>query len=226
MKILYSSGELSTAIKGVFGVPEPHDRRVALVAFVGGRAEAFLPDTKGLEIVCWLQPGATNADVLGRLQARGAKIFKSELLHMKVYWSSRHGCVICSANASGKALGGGNQKEAGVLLPRDQVDIEKLWAEAKPKPITNGDLKLLRRKSDRVPKHNTGPAEVPAEPAPEFFEWLDLPGRREWKLGWWGTKGVASKDAVMKARQTFGVLKRDVHGLNVKKAKYASMIGF
>src|SRR2546430_10883751 len=55
-----------------------------------------------------------NALTLDRLRRRKAKIFKSERLHMKVYWSSRKGCVICSANASGSALGGSSQKEAGV----------------------------------------------------------------------------------------------------------------
>ena len=45
--------------------PQPGDRRVALVAYVGGEAQAFLPDPNGLELVCWLQPGATDALTLG-----------------------------------------------------------------------------------------------------------------------------------------------------------------
>ena len=89
-KILYSSAELHDAIKDVLAEPQSHDRRTALVAFVDGAAEAFLPDPEGLEIVCWLQPGSTDALALERLQKRGAKIFKSERLHMK---ASRRGAA-------------------------------------------------------------------------------------------------------------------------------------
>jgi hypothetical protein len=75
-KILYSSLELHDAINDILAEPQSHDRRVVLVAFVGGQAEAYLPDPKGLEIVCWLQPGSTDALTLERLQKRGAKIYK------------------------------------------------------------------------------------------------------------------------------------------------------
>jgi hypothetical protein len=104
---------------------------VALVAYVGGEAQAFLPDPNGLELVCWLQPGATDALTLGRLKKRGAILFKSKKLHMKVYWSSRKGCVVCSANASGNALGGGGLIEAGVRLPPGAVDCSAtIWVKA------------------------------------------------------------------------------------------------
>jgi hypothetical protein len=129
MEILYSSGELHDAIKKVLADPKPHDRRVVLVAFVGGNAQAFLPDPKGLKIACWLQPGSSDALTIDALRKRGAKIYKSERLHMKVYWSSSGGCVICSANASGGALGSGNHKEAGVWLPPGKVNIERLWTQ-------------------------------------------------------------------------------------------------
>lgn len=132
LKILYSSSELNEAIKHVFADPQPRDRRVALVAFIGRAAQAFLPDPEGLEIVCWLQSGSTDALTLHRLRKRNAKIYKSKGMHMKVYWSSRRGCVICSANASSQALGAGTQKEAGVWLPANVVDIERLWSYAKP----------------------------------------------------------------------------------------------
>jgi hypothetical protein len=184
MKILYSSGELQDAIKNVLADPEPNHRRVVLVAFVGGRAEAFLPDPKGLEIVCWLQPGSTDALTLGRLRDRGALIYKSERLHVKVYWSSNRGCVICSANASGSALGGGHQKEAGVWLPPGQVDIDRLWANAKPQAITGPDLKRL------PPPRVNGPNGGNSPPPPDFIEWLNSFGRPDWKIGWWTADGA------------------------------------
>jgi len=202
LQILYSANELRDAIHNVLANPEDGDRRVALVAYVSGHAQAFLPDANGLEIVCWLQPGSTDSLTLERLRKRGASIFKSERLHMKVYWSSRRGCVICSANVSGNALGGGIQKEAGVWLPPGTVDIKRLWEQAKPLPIESSDLKRLARKADRQQSRNFEPSN---ESPPDFLEWKSLSGRIDWKLGWWIEGGQFAKSAVTKARETYGV---------------------
>jgi hypothetical protein len=213
MKILYTSADLRGAITEILARPTPSERRVVLTAFVSGQAEAFLPNPKGLEIVCWLQPGSTDALTLGRLRNRGAKIYKSERLHMKVYWSSRRGCVVCSANASGSALGGGIQKEVGVLLPPKIVDVQRLWAYAKPRLINKGDLQRLSDLGGTVPRNNTtGSAERP----PDFVEWYNLAGRRAWKLGWWDAEGESAEAAVKTAREVYGV-KEPYFNLDVKK---------
>jgi hypothetical protein len=202
MKVLYSAGDLRDAIQEILAAPEPGDRRVVLVAFVGGKAEAFLPAPRGMEIVCWLQPGSTDALTLERLQKRGAKLFKSERLHMKVYWSSRRGCVVCSANASGQALGGGDQKEAGVRLQPGAVNIERLWEEAKPNPVEGDDLKKLARENDRIIRNGArGDAATPAD----FREWRSLSHPRDWKLGSWTDDAEFAQDAVDLAHRTYGV---------------------
>jgi hypothetical protein len=204
MKILYSSMDLRDAITKILARPNPRERRVVLLsAFVGGQAQAFLPSPKGLEIVCWLQPGSTDALTLGRLRNRGAKIYKSEHLHMKIYWSSHGGFVVCSANASGSALGGGTQKEFGVLLPPKVVDIQRLWVYAKPRPITKNDLERLAVLGDAVPRPKTTSS---SERSPDFVEWQNLPGRRAWKLGWWDTGDAEFAEAAVKAvREVYGV---------------------
>jgi hypothetical protein len=134
---------------------------------------------------------------------------------MKVYWSSRRGCVICSANASGNALGGGDQKEAGVWLPPNVVDIEQLWAYARPKLIIDDDLKRLPPPPPPPPggSHN-GSTEQP----PDFLEWQNLVGRRNWKLGWWTGDLAFSKNAVKTAKQRYGVKKPD-NALNVTQGQ-------
>lgn len=202
VKVLYSSADLRDEIIRVLESPGPEDRRVVMVAFVGGQAEVFLPNPERMEIVCWLQPGATDAVTLGRLQKRGARLFESDRLHMKVYWSSRNGCVICSANASGAALGGGTQKEAGVWLPPGAVDIDRMWTEAKPKPVKASALKRLRRLSDEVIRNGVGHA--PAA-TPDFAEWWRLPGRREWKLGAWEGTAEFANEAIEVAEKVFGI---------------------
>jgi hypothetical protein len=189
------------SIKAVLASPSSRDRRVIMVAFVGGQAQAFLPDPAGLEIVCWLQPGSTDALALERLLKRGAKIFKSERLHMKVYWSSRRGCVMCSANASGQALGGGIQKEAGVWLPPGTVNINRLLIEAKPVPITPSDLKRLTRLSGRVYNYNTSNV---VEHPPTFAEWYNFVGRSTWKIVGCNATGRLSTEAIDTAKQTYG----------------------
>jgi hypothetical protein len=179
-KILYSSSELHIAIQDVLSDPKPGDTRIVLVAFVGRSAEAFLPDPKGLKIACWLKPGATDALTLDRLKKRGAEIFKSERLHMKVYWSNRSGCVICSANASGLALGAGFQKEAGVLLRPGDVDIDRLWNYAAPIAIESTDLKRLNKQNGRLGRHYD--SNDSTESMPGFTEWRQFEGRGDWKL--------------------------------------------
>ena len=116
MRLLYSAGELRDEIAKVLGDPEPEDRRVVLVAFVGGEAQEFLPDPKGLEIVCWLQP-PTNALTLDRLKKRGAEIYKSDHLHMKVYWSSRCGCVTVHRRSANRLSSYGMKKATSDALP-------------------------------------------------------------------------------------------------------------
>jgi hypothetical protein len=54
MKILYKSAELHHAIKAILASPRPSERRVALVAYIGVKAEAFLPHPRRLEIICAL----------------------------------------------------------------------------------------------------------------------------------------------------------------------------
>jgi hypothetical protein len=184
-----------------FQIQSPPTAGVVLVAFIGGRAQAFLPDPADLEIVCWLKPGSTDPLTLSRLQSREAKLFKSDRLHMKVYWSNRNGCVICSANASGSALGATSQKEAGVFLPAGIVDIGRLWKFAKPKAIKSDDLQSLERETAKLPRSSIG---FPQDDVPDFIEW-----QRErigsWKLGWWTETAVTARIAKYVAKDRYNI---------------------
>lgn len=205
MKILYSSNDVHVAISKILSNPKSTDKRKILVAYIGGKAESFLPDPEALEIVCCLKAGATDALTLARLEDRKAKIFKSNRLHMKVYWSSRNGCVITSANASGSALGSVSQKEAGVWLPSRQVNISKLWKYAKPTRIRPADLRLLNKKADRLPVNAW--QEPPSSEMPDFIEWWEKP-LSTWKLGWWDNHDPGfAPESLETAKARFGVVK-------------------
>jgi hypothetical protein len=202
MKILYSSTDVYEAVQEVLADPQPDDRRVVLVAYVGGRALEFLPNPEGLTIACCLQPGATDPVVLDRLKRYGATIYKSDRLHMKVYWSSSRGCVICSANASNNAFGGGGQKEAGALFSSGVVDIERLLAYAQPEAISASDLRRLASLSALLPKQINGSA---GSPLPDFRECLSMCEWRDWKIGPWWIEGKFAKGAVQEAVERYGV---------------------
>jgi hypothetical protein len=184
MRVLYNSSDLHDAIKEVLAAPRNGERRVALVAYLGHLAEAFLPNPRGLEIVCSLEPGATSAEAIERLRTRGAKVFKSDRLHMKVYWSSKRGCVIGSANASGHSLGRGGLKEAGVWIPTGRVRIERLLRYAGPSPITDSELRHLAKASDEIASRSPRLAGR-REGRPTFLQWFDMPSRKSWKLAYW-----------------------------------------
>jgi hypothetical protein len=173
MRVLYTSSEVHDAIKDVLTRSDnAEDRRVVIVAYVGDAAEAFLPNPKGISIICNLQPGATSALALERLKKRGAELFHSPRLHMKVYWSSVKGCVMTSANASASALSRGGLIEAGVFLNPGQVDVDRLIETIKPKPVTKADLLDLQGKTDALPAKGIPHTGSGHSETVEFGEWL------------------------------------------------------
>jgi hypothetical protein len=199
MKVLYNASELRTAVREVFSV---RGRRVALVAFVGDGAETYLPNPKGLELVCCPDGRSTNPKELRRLMAKGVDVRFSDNLHVKVYWS-RLGAVVASANLSDNGLGGG-LKELGVLLGPGQVDITHALRIAKPRKVTDAEMRRLDH------EYATAPKRKPSEPGvrrkkTSFGEWLRQPHRQEWKLGWWDTVKAESKATRMACLRIYKV---------------------
>lgn len=181
--ILYSSDEIHSAIKKIFSEPKADDGRVALVAYVGGDGESYLPHPKGLRIICNPSPGGTDPDTLRRLLKRGAKVEFSDKLHMKVYWSRSRGCVIASANASTSALGVSGLREAGTYFPAGLVDIRRLIKYASPRPISQSELHELDRRS-REHKRNVGNNRQKKGKSQDFLEWYNSPHPSKWKIAW------------------------------------------
>ena len=116
MEILYSSNEIHAKINQLFSSPKK-DRRIILVAYIGNDVKSFLPSPKGITIICNPNPIATSLDAIAYLKSKGAKVFFSNSLHMKLYYSNKRGCIITSANLSNNALGSGKLKEVGIFLP-------------------------------------------------------------------------------------------------------------
>jgi len=180
--LLYSSAAIHARIKQLFGQPSANDQRVALVAYVGGDGEKYLPHPEGLRLICSPSAGGTDPDTLRQLIKRGAKVEFSDSLHMKVYWSKNRGCVITSANASSSALGRSGLKEAGVWFPAGLVDIKKLIRYAQPRSVRESELRKLDRLS-REHKKNIG-IQNKKKAAPDFLQWYSAPYRSSWKIVW------------------------------------------
>lgn len=86
---LYSSAEIHRCIKQLFFKPNNGDRCVALVAYVGGDGESYLPHPKGLHLICSPSAGGTSPAAIRGMIKRKAKAQFSDGLHMKVYWSQQ-----------------------------------------------------------------------------------------------------------------------------------------
>lgn len=204
MKILYTSDEIRNKVIELFS--DTKKRRIAIVAFVGESAEAFLPNPKGMKIICWLKAGGTSADALRRLQKRGARIYSADSLHMKLYWAEEKGAVITSANLSSNALGSGNLRELGVYLSDAEVNVERIVKDINPKPVTSKKLKQLDKEGREIDLAiNRSKSNRIKEYAVLFDEWYELPSRREWKFGWWDSTGSTAKIAKQVAKKEYGV---------------------
>ena len=201
LKVLYTKSEVRSAITELFSFA--NRRRVAITAFVGEGAGAFLPKPEGIELICWPQPGGTNPDAVRYLIASGVRVRFADGLHMKIYWAEGKGAVVTSANLSANALGAGNLREAGVLLPARTVDVDRIIGSIHPRPVSGAELHRLDKVHRRFHTGKWRP--FVQAPARTFREWYKEPARSRWKLGWWNSGGQVSKAARQVSTERYGV---------------------
>lgn len=200
-KILYTSGEVRKAIAKLFS--ESKGNRVAISAFVGEGASAFLPKPKGLKLICQPKAGGTNPNALRKLMQSKVEVLFSDLVHMKVYWTEDLGAVITSANLSNNALGSGNLREIGVRLSAGLVDIERVIASIKPHKATEPELLRLDHQHKLFATRNPGYQKK--SKARSWAEWYGSKWRSEWKLGWWDAEGPVSRTAKQFSKREYGI---------------------
>ncbi len=217
-KVLYNSQAIKRSITALFDGPPHSNRRIVLVAYIGRDYAKFLPDSQGIEIVCSPTAGATSAAAVSELQDAGAVVKFSDKLHMKVYWSANRGCLITSANLSNNALERGKLKEVGALMDAKSVDIDQLLKEAKPYPVTDENLRALKKREDKIKR---AMASVGMRDPQNGFQYLDwykskAPTRDQWKLGWWEV-GCDSSNAAKDVANTQYDRPAPANWLNVGK---------
>lgn len=175
-------------------------RRVAIVAFIGKSAEAYLPKPAGIELVCWPHAPGTNPETIKLLIRKGVDVRFAERLHMKVYWTATKGAVVASSNLSTNAYGAGALHEAGVVVPSSLIDIDSLLESTKPKKVTVEALNLLGKMTKHAKR--THP---PNASKRTFLDWLEDPKRTPWRLHCFdGYGGGASKRLKVAAKNETG----------------------
>jgi hypothetical protein len=182
MQILYTSSDVRAAIVDIFSAAR--GRRVAVSAFVGNGAESFLPFPPGVELVCWPHPTGTNPMTLRKLAKKGVDVSFSDGVHMKVYWSETKGAVITSANLSTNAMGKGGLKEFGIRLPAASLDIDKVLALLKRRPMSKAELTRLDEKHDAFTVITRDEPRPTKPKASSFLDWYNSSMRKNWLLGW------------------------------------------
>lgn len=200
-KILYTSADVRKTIIDIF--EKSKGRRVAITAFVGDGAEAYLRKPKGIELICWPQAGGTNPDAIRRLIKLGVKVSFAKSLHMKVYWTKDKGAVVTSANLSKNALGSGNLMEFGVLVPSGQIDIDRLLKQIKPRSEIKSDL-LKLDKAHRQ-HHVDNKLRPERKTLRTYLEWYVDAYREEWKTGFFSSYGNFSQNARELAKVEYSV---------------------
>lgn len=200
-QVLYTSAEVRQAIIEIFSSSK--GRRVAITAFVGNGAEAYLPKAKGIELVCWPKAGGTNPHALRQLLKRGVQVYFADSLHMKVYWTEDKGAVITSANLSTNALGSGNLREIGLLIPSHQLDIDKILRSVNRRVVTNKELLQLDKAHHNY--HTKNKVTYRSVTNVSFSEWYESPFRPNWRIGYWDEDGNFSSISKSISKTEYGV---------------------
>ena len=193
IKFLQDGQSIRREVKRIF--KSERGRRVALVAFVGKSADAYLPRPKGLELICWPQAPGTNPTMIDELmKKKKVHVQFADRLHMKVYWTAKHGAVVTSANLSTNAYGRGALHEAGVLLPSNAINIDDVIESVNPRNVTPKSLDKLRIESKRVQRIKTS-----TNGKKTFLDWIKKPERTPWKLHCFGEYGGGASGRLREA---------------------------
>lgn len=147
-------------------------------------AEDYLPNPKGIELICWAKAGSTNPHTIRILIQRGLKVFFGDQVHTKLYWTSDNGALVTSANLSTNAFGAGGLVEFGIVVDSKDININKVIGEMKLQDVTRNPQKHLELLDKLHKEHiKQNPQENLRSRKPrDFTEWCQSPAREKWKI--------------------------------------------
>lgn len=196
-EVLYTSEAIRQSVYELFSGNA--GRRVAVVAFVGNGAEAYLPTAKGIELYCWPSIPGTNPKAIRKLaKTLHVNVHFAPNVHMKLYWSEKKGAIITSANLSSNAYGHGGLKELGVRLPPGAVDINRILESIHGAPLTDAALEQFEKS---YAKHAKSVQRIAARhEGTSFADWYrSRPAESAWKVCGWEDEDINVSKALRHA---------------------------
>ena len=176
VKVLYSSKEIREELHRIYA--DTAQKRIAISAFVGMDAISYLPNPKGIMLICWPKEGGTNPDGIRRLIEEEVDVHFCDSMHIKLYWTQKHGAIITSANLSSNAMDTGHLLEFGILLPSRCINIKKLLSSLKIRQAKENEIRTLDVEHDHYyRKKQVKPSTVKQT----FLKWYNSKYRKNWK---------------------------------------------
>ncbi len=185
-QVLYRSADVRNKIIDI--LENSHGRRVVITAFVGEGADAYIPNPKGIQVICWPKAGGTNPKAVRQLLNNGAKVFFCKSLHMKVYWTEDMGTVITSANLTQNALGAGNLREVGIWIEPGKFNIDRVLSSLSYWKPTAHDLYELDNAHHEY--YIANKLKSDSATLLTYPEWYRSAHRARWHICWWSSSNV------------------------------------
>ncbi len=219
MEYLFEAEAIRQAIKKV--MDDTTARRIAIVGFIGADPLKWIRQPRGMDIYCWPKPGGTDPRGIVKLLREGARVHFVMNLHAKVYYSSKGGTVLGSANWSDHALGEGGLTETAIWLPTGAFPIDeqlaKLGAAVSMDDAEKFQAMLQKLYVDHNIFYRANPGMVAIDNAAQstctFGEWAAQPGRQQWQLGLW----YEAPDPPLDAVKEYAKLTSDDLGLVIEQ---------
>jgi len=198
-KVLYTTSSVQKKVISIMA--DNSCKRTIVVAFVGDGAEEYIGDPKGINLICWPQPGSTNPKTLQYLIKKGVRLGFCDKLHMKIYSSNKHGTVLGSSNLTNNGLGGGNLREAGVYLAPDEFSLENALQGLKIRKPTKDDFEKLFIGYHKNIKETRVKKGVPSD---NFGAYITSPFKEKFKIEVYDADNYKYSDEEIEAANLIG----------------------
>lgn len=209
MNSIFTGPQVGAEVQRLFTDPPPRARRVVITAYVGSDPVPLLGDVNGMEVYCSPSPTGTSADGVWALIAKGAKVYFSKALHMKVYSVEGRGALIGSANLSDNGLRGG-LTEVLVAVPAAPIDDLISSFKHRAKPAKQADILKLQRGNYAAVRRGRGVGESAADGQKgrrvptDYPTWYARGAPRGIKLGWYTDESKKTHKKVRDAAKFAG----------------------
>jgi hypothetical protein len=183
--VLYTMAEIRRVVRAVMRASS--GARIAIVAFIGAKPQSYIPKPQGTTIYCAADVIFTHPRGLQWLlehMGDALALYFVPSLHMKIFWSSRGGAFVGSANLTHNALHGPSREAGTYFSASDAVPINTIVASLEgAKLVTPARLATFWRKwsAGRAKRERTDNPTV----ATDVLAYAGSPYRQPFKIAFW-----------------------------------------